>query len=455
MHLLKKFKRTIIFLSKTYIDLLLISTMYFIWQTDYTSSTYERAGNFLLLFFYCIILYLFFKIYGVREIGKHKLSDTILSYFLALFLTNFFAYIQFCLIARKILPFLPIIYLCLRQFFLSSLGSIFIYNLYIKLNPPKKVLAVYSKKSDIDFILLKLLKEKHLQIFDLVDQKSGTDIIFRKINKCETIFIVGIESKLRSQIIEYCYKNSISIYIIPTITDLLIKTGYNTQISDTPILYCNSKNERTEFFIVKRLMDIAISIAALIAFAPIIFLIAVAIKLDDDGSILFCQDRITIDGERFKIYKFRTMAEGSDKVSNHSAVENDSRITRVGAVIRKIRMDEIPQFINILKGDMSVVGPRPESIQNVDKYKKEIPNFHLRHKMKAGLTGYAQIYGKYNTTAQDKLMLDLLYIQNASIFLDIKLIFSTIKIIFSSESTEGFDPKIDTDSIENSVINPE
>lgn len=435
----KKFQRTIFFVIKTYIKIILIGIMYYVWQTDYASSTYEKDGNLLMLMFYCLILFLLFNIYGVGNIGKSSLADSIFSYALAICITNFFAYIQFCLIARRMLFFIPIISLSIKQLIVSVFACTLLFFLYTKLNPPKSIIAVCSDKSETNMILLKILNEhRHINLENTISETTDENILFQNIKNHDGVFLINVKEPIRGKIIEYCYSNSISLYITPTVSDLLIKTGSNTQISDTPVLFCSGKNDRTEFFIIKRIMDIVISIFALIIFSPIMILISLSIKLFDGGNVLFNQQRITQNGDKFKIYKFRTMKEGSEKITNHSAYKGDERITPIGAIIRKTRMDELPQFINILKGEMSIVGPRPESINNEEDYIKIIPHFSLRHKMKAGLTGYAQIYGKYNTTPEDKLILDLLYIQNASIFLDIKLMLSTIKIIFSSDSTEGF-----------------
>ena len=169
-------------------------------------------------------------------------------------------------------------------------------------------------------------------------------------------------------------------------------------------------------------------------------IVAVAIKLYDGGPVLFKQERCTINGKIFKIHKFRSMIVDAEKEGKSiPATEHDPRITPVGNIIRKLRIDELPQMIDILQGNMSIVGPRPERVEHVEAYTEDIPEFKYRLKVKGGLTGYAQIYGKYNTTAYDKLKLDLMYIQNYSLRLDIRLIFMTVKIMFMKESTEGFE----------------
>ena len=184
-------------------------------------------------------------------------------------------------------------------------------------------------------------------------------------------------------------------------------------------------------------MDIIISGAGLLVASPVMLIEALAIKLEDGGPVFFRQPRMTKDGKVFDVLKFRTMIVDADKDVKRLASQNDDRITKVGKFLRKTRMDELPQFINILKGDMSIVGPRPEQVEITEKYVEVLPEFRYRLKVKAGLTGLAQIQGKYNTTPRDKLIFDLIYIEQYSIWVDIKLILQTVKVLFKSDSTEG------------------
>ena len=187
----------------------------------------------------------------------------------------------------------------------------------------------------------------------------------------------------------------------------------------------------------KRGMDILLSAAALVFLAPVFLFTALAIKLEDGGKVFYKQKRLTKYGRVFEVYKFRTMKE--ENSIHKSVTADDDRITKVGKLLRKYRIDELPQMLNILKGDMTVVGPRPEMLENVEKYTGELPEFSYRLRMKAGLTGLAQISGKYNTSPKDKLVMDLMYIENYSIWQDLKLIFQTITVFFkASESTEAF-----------------
>jgi len=206
-------------------------------------------------------------------------------------------------------------------------------------------------------------------------------------------------------------------------------------LDDISMLNYNVKGLNMEQRIIKRCMDIVFSILLGIVSSPIWILSAIAIKIHDGGSVLFKQDRATINGTVFQVYKFRTMKE---HVENRSVTEDDDRITPPGKILRKIRMDELPQLLNILKGDMSFVGPRQEMLENVEAYTEELPEFRYRLRVKAGLTGYAQIAGKYNTTPKDKLMMDMMYIENYSVFKDIQLLFQTAIVLLKSDSTEAF-----------------
>ncbi len=193
--------------------------------------------------------------------------------------------------------------------------------------------------------------------------------------------------------------------------------------------------------ILKRLVDIITSLIGIILGSPFMIIIAILIKAYDGGPVFYKQERLTTDGKPFMILKFRSMIVDSEKNGARLASAHDNRITPVGKVIRRLHFDEIPQVFNILMGDMSLVGPRPEREVMYKEYEKEIPEYRFRLKMKAGLTGYAQVYGNYSTVPYDKLKLDLMYIENYSIWLDFRLILLTIKILFQKEKSEGVDDK--------------
>ena len=229
-------------------------------------------------------------------------------------------------------------------------------------------------------------------------------------------------------------------YVAPKLTDIMLRGARNITLFDTPLLLVKGTGLTPAERVAKRAMDILLSAIVLLVLSPLMLLVAAAIKLEDGGPVFYRQKRMTRNGREFDILKFRSMIVDAEKYAGAVlAADNDPRITRIGRIIRPFRIDELPQLLNILKGDMSIVGPRPERKVIADEYCKEIPEFAYRLKVRGGLTGYAQIYGKYNTSAYDKLRLDLMYIENYSLLLDIKLIILTIRILFSKESTEGID----------------
>ena len=254
----------------------------------------------------------------------------------------------------------------------------------------------------------------------------------------EGVVICDICAKSRNDILKYCYARNIRTYVSPKISDIIIRSSESQHMFDTPMLMARNEGLTIESKVMKRLLDIIISLILLIITSPIMLLVAIAIKLEDHGSVFYKQERLTYGRKSFYIYKFRSMKENAEQDGKERlSQKDDDRITKVGHFIRATRLDEIPQFFNILKGDMSLVGPRPERPAIATKYEEAIPEFAYRLKVKAGLTGYAQVYGKYNTTAYDKLKLDLMYIQNYRISLDIEILMKTIQVIFTSDAAEG------------------
>ena len=228
-------------------------------------------------------------------------------------------------------------------------------------------------------------------------------------------------------------------YFTPKISDIIVKGTEEINLFDSPLFLCKNIGLTIGQRVFKRIFDILLSLVGLIITSPFMLVAAICIKIYDGGPVFFKQERCTYGGKVFWIYKFRSMIVDAEKDGKSKpATDDDDRITPVGRFIRKTRIDELPQLLNIFKGDMSIVGPRPERIEHIEKYGKEIPEFTYRLKVKGGLTGYAQVYGKYNTTALDKLKMDLLYIVNYSILVDFQILFETVKIIFQKESTEGF-----------------
>ena len=243
----------------------------------------------------------------------------------------------------------------------------------------------------------------------------------------------------RNVIIKYCYEHNIRTYVVPKITDIIMKGSEDLYLVDTPIFLSRNQGLNLDQRFIKRLTDIVFSGVALIIASPIMLIIALIIKLYDRGPVFYRQLRLTRDGKSFMIYKFRSMRQDAEDGGAQLAKKDDDRVTPVGRVLRNLHLDELPQLFNVFVGHMSLVGPRPERPEIFEKYAESIPEFGFRLKVKAGLTGYAQVYGKYNTTPIDKLKLDLIYIQEFSYWMDLKLMLMTFRIVFRKETSEGVD----------------
>ena len=241
---------------------------------------------------------------------------------------------------------------------------------------------------------------------------------------------------------------------MPKISDIILMGADRIHIFDTPFMLSKGYTLSFDQLLAKRALDLMLAVPAFIITSPVMLITAVAVKLYDGGPVLYKQVRLTRHDRKFEIYKFRSMVVDaeSDGIAK-LARENDDRITPVGRIIRATRIDELPQLFNILKGDMSFAGPRPERPEIMEEYCKEIPEFAFRTRVKAGLTGYAQVYGKYNTTPYDKLKLDLFYISNYSMWTDIKLILMTLKIVLKKDATEGVNEELTGNEEDSSIIN--
>ena len=272
-----------------------------------------------------------------------------------------------------------------------------------------------------------------------VHADASEEEMFFAIDAHSNVILGDIAAAKREKVLNYCFENNRRIYILPTVQDIMLNSAAVTQIGDTMALLCRNRPMTMEQMAIKRLADILISAIALIVLSPVLAIVALLIKLYDGGPVLFRQDRYTRNNEIFTLVKFRSMIVDAEKDGAQFTVPGDKRITPIGKFIRATRIDELPQLINVLKGDMSIVGPRAERLENADAYTEMMPEFRYRTKVKAGLTGYAQVYGKYNTSFEDKVRMDLYYIENYSLFMDFKLLLYTIKVIFMKESTEGFE----------------
>ncbi len=440
---LDQYKRLIRFAFNV---LLLGCLMYFfirIWDANYNDGIvfpFYYKGFWMMGAFYALFFVIFSYILGGMKIGYLKSSSLMLSQTLALLAANISIYLETVLLSARFVNVIPMVELTAIDIVVAFIWTFCVNRIFRKLFPARHILLLYEEY-DPSSLLRKVnsRKDRYL-IKKSMNVEEGWETVTKEMHNYDAVFLCDIHSPLRNRLVKYCYANGIRSYITPKISDIIIRSSENIHMFDTPLLLSRNNGLSFEQKLVKRFMDIVISLVMLIITSPFMLITAVAIKLYDGGPVFFRQKRCTINGKEFYIHKFRSMIVDAEKEGEViPATDDDERITPVGKVIRKTRLDELPQFIDILKGDMSVVGPRPERVEHVEQYTEEIPEFAYRLKVKGGLTGYAQIYGKYNTTAYDKLKLDLMYIQNYSILLDLKLIIMTVKIVFVKESTEGFE----------------
>ena len=271
-----------------------------------------------------------------------------------------------------------------------------------------------------------------------VPMELGTDAIIREAEKYDALIIGDIPAHPRNELLKRCFEEDIRTYTVPKLSDILLRSSQELDLFDSPLLLSRNEGMTELQKILKRGLDLLVSGAGLALLSPFFLVVGAAIRFTDGGPVFYQQTRLTKDGAEFQIYKFRTMVQDAEKESGaRLASEHDDRILPVGRFLRRTRLDELPQLLNIWKGEMSLVGPRPERPELAAEIEEEIPEFRQRLKVRAGLTGYAQVYGKYNTTSYDKLKLDLYYIRKYSFWLDLKLILMTPKVMLLKESTEG------------------
>lgn len=434
------YKRFIVFCLASVIILAQAAAFGYVWYDSYRKMIFApfwRKGNWVLIAIYALIDTLFSRLYGGLKVGYLKRIDVFYSLSLATICTNIVAYFQIVLINRWFLPPLPMLEMTGVQLVMIIVwiwGSCFIYS---RLYRARKLLVIYGKRDPGDLIEKMNSRRDKYDICGKVHISRGSETIHRLIDEYEGVIIWDLPAEVRNPYLKYCFAHSIRCYLSPKISDVILMGTERIHLFDTPLLVAKNMGLTVDQRAIKRLFDIVFSGLGIVALSPLMLLIALAVKLCDGGPVLYFQDRLTVDGKTFRICKFRSMRVDSEKQGARLASRHDSRITPVGWILRNLHLDELPQLFNVFKGDMSLVGPRPERECIMREYQREIPEFPYRLKVKAGLTGYAQVYGKYNTTPYDKLKLDLFYIENYSLLLDIKLIFMTVKIFFQKEVSEG------------------
>ncbi len=415
-----------------------------VWYSYYRGLIFEpfwNKGNWVLIAMYALLLILFSRLFGGLRVGYLKRMDDIYSLTLAGICTDIVIYLQITLINRWFLSPVPLLIMTLVQFLVIvvwTFGSRYLFN---HLYGARRMLVVYGDRKPDQLIRKMEARKDKYNISGQIHISAGEKEIYRMMREYEAVIIWDLPSQIRNRYLKYCFAHSIRCYITPKISDVILTGTDRIHLFDTPLLVARNIGLNAEQLAFKRVMDIVISIISVIISSPIMLVCAAAVKAYDKGPVFYRQERLTQNGKTFRIFKFRSMRVDSESSGARLASKHDSRITPVGKVLRNLHFDELPQLFNVLAGDMSLVGPRPERKELMREYQREIPEFYYRLKVKAGLTGYAQVYGKYNTTPYDKLKLDLFYIENYSVMLDIKLMFMTFRILFQKETSEGVDDR--------------
>ncbi len=398
-----------------------------------------HRGNWAVIGIYALIMYFFTRTFGGYRIGYLRITDICLSQILSIFCAHGVGYLQVCLVANDYMPVHPLAMLTFAQYLVILPGVYLVRFIYTRLYPPRKMIVIYGEHSPDDLIEKINSRKDKYNVCATASVYLGYEELYTRILEYEAVVLCDLPTSMRNPILKFCFDQNKRTYITPKISDIILTGTESIHLFDSPLMLSRNHGLTIEQRFIKRAMDIVLSLIAIVISSPVLLFIGLCIKLYDKGPVFYTQERLTRGGEVFQIIKFRSMRMDSERDGAQLARKDDDRITPVGRIIRQTHFDELPQIFNILKGEMSFVGPRPERESIAREYETVIPEFSFRLKVKAGLTGYAQIYGKYNTTPYDKLKLDLTYIENYSFWMDLKLMLMTFKIIFQKENTEGID----------------
>ena len=415
-----------------------------VWMRFYTpldpSDVGQVAKLCLMAFIYAAVYAIFMKFYAAYRLGAYRTTELMYFHFLTLGVTNFLFFLEGSVYKHRILNLWPIIGMFILQWCMTGVITWIFNRLTARVCELRKIILVHGNSDYVDF--LSEVKKNTLKfgVAGVFDQKEEIEDIVKSADDFNAVYLYNVDALIAEKWTLYCTVHSIDIYMTRNIEQILMMGYEVSHTFDTPFIRTKKEKVKVYYPFAKRTLDIILSLVGLIIMSPILLVVALAIKLYDGGPVFYKQTRLTKNHREFQILKFRSMITNAEK-DGHArlATVKDDRITPIGKVIRAIRVDEFPQLINVLKGDMSIVGPRPERPEIEAQYLNELPEFGLRLQVKAGLTGYAQVFGKYNTSPLDKLKLDLIYINEQNIFLDLKLIMWTIKILFIPESTEGIE----------------
>ena len=437
----EQYKRLIQFLASSVILALHTGIFIYVWFYFYADigANYFVRGNYVIIAQYAVMVLAAHKLCGGFRVGYQRIFEVFFTLTCAVIAVNAFMYFEMCLIGRwafmtNLWPMLIMtavdILVLIPWVFLSRM-------VITKLYPPRRMVLVYGERSPYGLAAKISSRKDKYTVCETVSEHRDRELIQKKILEYRCAILADINIDTRNALVKFCYENDIRCYCVPKISDVMLMSADNIHLFDTSLMLMRNRGLTADQRLFKRIFDVVASALAIVIASPIMAIIALCIKLYDHGPVIFTQDRLTRGGEVFRVYKFRSMRVQKPGGQYVMTRQNDDRITPVGKIIRRLHLDELPQLFNIFKGEMSFVGPRPETPGIAKEYCEVLPEFSYRLKVKAGLTGYAQVYGKYNTTPYDKLKMDLTYIENYSFLLDIKLMLLTLKAMFEPENTEG------------------
>lgn len=437
-------EKLVLHFFKLFICVLFTGAMTFCWVKFYNPfipTPFYRWGNILLAVLFLGIYMSFVKVYGGFLVGTSPVSDLAFSQIIAIAFLQAISYIIFSLLSYRLVSVIPFAVMFVVFSLFATLWVITVNAIYFKLHAPKKTIVVFNNvDSYLSLKGIRSMDQRFKVVRTVNSEKTSLEELFDYMRSVDAVFLCGVPSDYRNEVVKRCIAVGKVAYIKPKISDTIIRGGRTIQLMNVPVYRCKRSDATIIYSIIKRSADILFSLLGIVVLSPVMLITALAIKLDDGGPVFYKQTRLTLNGKQFKIIKFRSMKVDAEKDGvARLAADDDDRITKVGKIIRKLRLDEIPQIFNILSGSMSIVGPRPERPEIAKEYEATMPEFSLRLQAKAGLTGYAQVYGKYNTPPYDKVQMDLMYIANQSVLEDFKLILMTLKIMFIPSSTEGID----------------
>ena len=387
---------------------------------------------------FCVIYCLMCRAYDAFEVALQGLRETVGSQLLALLVTHIILYCVACLLVRRAAAPLPLLASWIVSTVCAALWSAVKRKWYFSACPAKRSVIVYDGYTNVGDMIAQYGLEKNFAVTDAVEIEACLADL-SVLDGAEVVFLSNVSSGDRNEILKYCVARDTEVYLTPRIGDTLMQGARQVRLFHLPVLCVGGYHPPLSYLFLKRTFDLLTSLLALLLLSPVLLVTAICIKVCDGGPVFYTQERLTKGGKVFKIHKFRSMRVNAeeDGVARLSTGNHDDRITPVGRVIRKLHIDELPQLVDILRGNLSVVGPRPERPEIAAQYERFMPEFRLRLQAKAGLTGCAQVYGKYNTRPYDKLKMDLMYIAHPSVLQDLRLCFLTVKTIFLPESTEG------------------